>query len=300
MALPSIGTSHHNERGTVAARAQRYYTAVLAGVLAVAAAATAAALRLQGVGGGLAPHSAGRWLAFLGSCGPVVAALSVLRRTASGDAMRGQTARRLHTSMVLTATFSAGALAHSAVTLAQQGPLRAVALSGLASAGFLAAAAGGALLYLPFDLPTALSLWLVPRGAKFRLWWMPETLGVFVAWLVLLDAAATLLAAVSAADCVAAPWPCLLLGLRGAFSTSAGFCLLAFGSAWPRGRMRWACRWLAWGFWAGALAMVLAAAVAGAARAPAAAGSAGPWLRALLWLAAASLVSPAALLRKLP
>lgn len=120
----------------------------------------------------LLPH----WLALVGSFCPVVAALAVLQESAvSGK--RSQVNARLHTALVLAAVLAVVVLLRPlGWGLMSPGSTPAapwVWASITASVPCALLAGQGANAYLPFDLPTALRMWLFPRGGAR--WWHRST-----------------------------------------------------------------------------------------------------------------------------
>ena len=109
------------------------------------------------------PGAAAQWAVLAGECGPAVASLLLLRGAARSGGLRAQTPKRLHVSVVLGFLIAGGVLAGSASCSARAVP---AAMLGTLAAALAALGAAGALIYLPFDLPTALSLWLVPRPPR--------------------------------------------------------------------------------------------------------------------------------------
>jgi len=135
--------------------AARYYTACSALVASLFVLCLAAP-------GHLGPEAlAPLWRSLAGSCGPVLGSAVFLRGAAQEGGLSGQTARRLHVAVVL-------ALACSGLVLAAvaSSALRSAVVASLGAGSLLFAmgAFAGAKLYLPFDVPTALQNWLLPRG----------------------------------------------------------------------------------------------------------------------------------------
>lgn len=107
--------------------------------------------------------AAPQWLALAGSMCPVIAVLNVLQKPESTPkAMRS----RLHTALVLAAllatVFFLGLSRHLSALGAGKSAVEGLAVT--ASMVCVVVAGLGAKIYLPFDLPTALSAWFLPRG----------------------------------------------------------------------------------------------------------------------------------------
>lgn len=233
---------------------------------------------------------AASWLSLGGALAAVAACLAVLAQDTS--MLRSNIAKRLHAALVLASSFGAvvllGAATSSAGVDARHG---GSFIEGVTGAICAAAAGKGAITYLPFDMPTSLSLWLVPRSpARWR--WLGTILNLIIL-ACLCDAGAAIAP-------VFADWSCgtsgatVRSGARGAASIAAVLALAVLRDGDRKNLTsvtikRYKTLWV--GIVVYASMLTLAAAIVGAPHvvSPAAAVG-GMWqsgVGAMLWVAAA-------------
>lgn len=180
-----------------------------------------------------------QWLLLSGECGPAVASLLLLLSAARTGNLRAQTPKRLHVSIVLAFLIAGVILLGSASTTTEAVVLASV---GCVGAVLTALGVGGALIYLPFDLPTALSLWLFPRmPRRFKFTLGSAISGTFTVFMVCAFARAVTSVAVFTLELANGSSTALgtLHGLRGAASVVAVFTLaLVRDGAWRRRQSR--------------------------------------------------------------
>ncbi|CAE8621046.1 unnamed protein product [Polarella glacialis] len=264
---------------TIFAGAAKFYNGALLAIIACLLVSITQAMR---------PPMASLWASLAGSCACPLVALVLLRQASIGGSLRGQTERRLHTGLVLSALLAASVFAAAAASAAHWCRLG----HGLAAVACLAWSAVGARIYLPFDLPTALSLWFIPRTKLGRY----QAAVALVAGLGLAEALGTTISQ-SFTACGGGGGggaAQMLLGLRGANSLVAAFSLTVLRDAAGRRRRLLAphCRALA-------ASLSLQGQVLALAAAAAASGAGAPWswtgpgVAAVIWLSAGLLSLPA-------
>lgn len=234
----SINKQHPIGRG----QAATFAAALVAGLIAMSQALRFAREALAGgVGVGEATTvaaiaSSAEWTLLAGAIAPAAAVAWNLHKFAStrGPAyLRSQMASRLHSALVLSALAAAGVLLAAASRAHQLVSSFWVGTLGFALAG---TAVAGALHHFPFDIPTALALWLVPRDALRWRGQLSLTLLTLAAWLGLAEGAAAVLSSVGGGHHGGGGLIPTLRGLRGALSVVAALALAALRDAARRRR----------------------------------------------------------------
>ncbi|CAE8657189.1 unnamed protein product [Polarella glacialis] len=269
---------------SIFAGAAKIYNGALLAIIACLLVSITQAMRLAA-----SPPMASLWASLAGSCASTLVALVLLRKASIDGSLRGQTERRLHAGLVLSSLLAASVFAVAAASAAHWCRLG----HGLAAVACLVWAAVGARIYLPFDLPTALSLWFIPRTELGRY----QAAVALVAGLGLAEA---LGAAISQSFTAcggggAGGAAQMLMGLRGSNLLVAAFALTVLRDAAGRRHRLLAphCRALAASLSLQGLVLALAAAAAGYSGAGAPWSWTGPGVAAVIWLAAGLLSLPA-------